>query len=302
MKLAHVSCLFLMCVSANVSADVLMKWERIPLKIGLEVEQERLIFVDKNVKVGYPASLQGKLRVQNTGGVLYLKAAAPFETTRLHLKDIATGETILLDINTTDQKSREPVRLVYDTSVETNQGIASRYEEEIGVAELPSSVQPTLPIPAALTRYAAQSLYAPLRTVEPLEGVRSVSTRLPGSLPTLLPGLPVKSTPLEAWTLGGYVVTAVKITNQSDDRIVLDPRQLQGRFYAATFQHDWLSGKGSSTDTTTLYLITEGSADKAIVPMTRLHTPKTKIVKKVVKTATKTVPVKTETSLLGGQQ
>ncbi|MBN6079269.1 TIGR03749 family integrating conjugative element protein [Aggregatibacter actinomycetemcomitans] len=302
MKLSHYSLLSVGLLSlTTASADVLMKWERIPLQVGLEVEQERLIFVDKNVRAGYPASLQGKLRLQNSGGTVYLKATAPFDTTRIKLKDIATSENILLDIKTTDQKSREPIRLVYDKPVESNQGTSSRYDESVGSAELPTTTQPALPVPAALTRYAAQSLYAPLRTVEPLQGVQSVSTRLPNSLPTLLPGLPVQSTPIEAWALGGYVVTAIKITNQSHDRLTLDPRELQGRFYAATFQHEWISGKGSSSDTTTLYLITEGSADNAIVPAGRAYKSKHKVVKKIVKTTTRSVPVNTETQS-GGMQ
>lgn len=106
MKLSHYTLLSVGLLSfTTASADVLMKWERIPLQVGLEVEQERLIFVDKNVKVGYPASLQGKLRLQNSDGTVYLKATAPFETTRIKLKDITTGENILLDIKTTDQKA-----------------------------------------------------------------------------------------------------------------------------------------------------------------------------------------------------
>ena len=68
---------------APVHADILMKWERVPLVIDLEINQERLIFVEKNVKVGYPPSLSGKLRIQNTGGVVYLKAAQAFDITRV---------------------------------------------------------------------------------------------------------------------------------------------------------------------------------------------------------------------------
>lgn len=52
----------------------LMKWERIPLQVPLTVGQERIVFVDKNVKVGFPASLDGKLRIQISGGAVYLDA------------------------------------------------------------------------------------------------------------------------------------------------------------------------------------------------------------------------------------
>lgn len=48
--------------------------------------------------------------------------------------------------------------------------------------------------------------------------------------------------------------------------IKLDPRYIQGRFYAATYQHNWLGGRGSAEDTTTVYLVSIGSADKAMIP------------------------------------
>ena len=34
----------------TASADVLMKWARKPLPIDLQIEKERILFVDKNVK------------------------------------------------------------------------------------------------------------------------------------------------------------------------------------------------------------------------------------------------------------
>ncbi|EOT2530834.1 DUF3438 family protein, partial [Escherichia coli] len=61
-------------LSLTAQADELMKWERIPLNIPLKVGQERVIFADKNVRVGFPPALNGKLRVQSTGGAVYLKA------------------------------------------------------------------------------------------------------------------------------------------------------------------------------------------------------------------------------------
>ncbi len=55
-------------VSLSVEAVELMKWERIPLQVPLTVGQERIVFVNKNVRVGFPPELNGKLRVQSTGG------------------------------------------------------------------------------------------------------------------------------------------------------------------------------------------------------------------------------------------
>ena len=244
--------------SPVASADVLMKWARKPLPVDLQIEKERIIFVDKNVKVGYPPELDNKLRIQSTGGAVYLKATADFPKTRLHLMDLATGEMILLDVQAKSSvvNADEPIRLVYENKVE-NQGAV--YNQEVSANNEPiPNARPALPVPAALTRYAAQMIYAPLRTVEPLDGVRQVAHRLPTPIKTLLPALPIRATPLLAWQLDEYVVTAIRLQNQGQSRIELDPRELQGNFYAATFQHHWLGGHGAPEDTTTLYLVTEG--------------------------------------------
>ena len=107
--------------SPVASADVLMKWARKPLPVDLQIEKERIIFVDKNVKVGYPPELDNKLRIQSTGGAVYLKATADFPKTRLHLMDLATGEMILLDVQAKPSvvNADEPIRLVYEKSKKT---------------------------------------------------------------------------------------------------------------------------------------------------------------------------------------
>lgn len=272
--------------SPIASADILMKWARKPLPIDLQIEKERILFVDKNVRVGYPLELDDKLRIQSTGGAVYLKATADFPKTRLHLVDVITNEIILLDVQAKASVANadEPIRLVYENKVE-NQGGAYNQDAQPSDEPLPNT-RPALPAPAALTRYAAQMFYAPLRTVEPLEGARQVAHRLPTPIKTLLPALPVRATPLLSWQLDNYVVTAIRLQNQGQSRIDLDPRELQGRFYAATFQHNWLGGHGSPEDTTTLYLVTEGYPNQSIIPQSNAYKPKK--LKKVTTTVTTT--------------
>ncbi|NBL95262.1 TIGR03749 family integrating conjugative element protein, partial [Proteus sp. G2675] len=119
------------------------------------------------------------------------------------------------------------------------------------------------PLPVLLTRYAAQSLYAPLRTVEPVSGVQPLPLTLPKTLTALYPSEPLIARPLAGWQAAEYRVVAVKLTNQSAQKVVLDPRQLQGQFVSATFQHQWLDAKGTPEDTTTVYLVMKGKPDKA---------------------------------------
>ncbi|MBG5133271.1 TIGR03749 family integrating conjugative element protein [Pseudomonas aeruginosa] len=243
----------------------ILRWERMPLAVPLKVGQERIVFIDRNVRVGVPAGVGERLRVQSAGGAVYLRASEPIEPTRLQLQDADTGALILLDIAAEPPKDGEaelePVRIVEGDSA------PGRYGEQADSAEAPARAQGQAgartarretPVPVVLTRFAAQHLYAPLRTVEPLPGVMRVNLPRDLDLDTLMPTLPVRAVALASWRLEDQWVTAVRLTNGSGGWITLDPRVLQGDFLTATFQHEALGPRGTPEDTTVLYLGTRG--------------------------------------------
>jgi integrating conjugative element protein (TIGR03749 family) len=242
-------------LASSSSATEILRWQRLPLPIPLVVGQERVILMDRNVRIGIPASLGERLRVQTAGGAIYLRANSPIEPTRLQLQDAENGALILIDIvavpATTDQSPLEPVRIIDDEHPTGRSVEAERTEET------PCPIH-TTPVAVTLTRYAAQVLYAPLRAVEPISGITSVPVSRNLALETLLPMLPVRARALVAWRLNDHWLTAIKLTNAADRWLTLDPRALQGDFVAATFQHPDLGPAGDSTDTTVLYLITRG--------------------------------------------
>jgi len=256
-------------------AEELMKWERIPLQIPLAVGKERVLFADKNVRVGFPPALNGKLRVQSSGGAVYLKADAAFPPTRLQLQDVENGEVILLDVTASDKGPAEPVRIVYSgdvTSVSSsNDTPAASGGNNVapgadnGTQAKRKKVKYNAPLPVVLTRYAAQSLYGPVRTVEAVPGIHPVNPHLPKRITTLYPSEPVAITPLGGWGIGSRNVVALKVQNTASRKITLDPRVLQGQFVTATFQHRYLGPVGTPEDTTTLYLVTAGRPDGAFV-------------------------------------
>jgi hypothetical protein len=67
----------------------------------------------------------------------------------------------------------------------------------------------------------------------------------------------IAAQPLASWQGGGYTVTAVKLTNLAYERQLLDPRDLRGHFVTATFQHNALGPKGTASDVTCVYLVTD---------------------------------------------
>ena len=256
----------LLAVAPVSHAVEILRWERMPLAVPLKVGQERVVFIDRNVRVGVPAGVGERLRVQSAGGAVYLRASEPIEPTRLQLQDADTGALILLDIAAESPKDGEaelePVRIVESSST------PARYGDQAGGAdEAPARAQDQpgahaarrdTPIAVVLTRFAAQNLYAPLRTVEPLPSVMRVNLRRDLDLGTLMPTLPVRAVALASWRLEDQWVTAVRLTNSSSGWVTLDPRVLQGDFLTATFQHEALGPRGTPEDTTVLYLVTRG--------------------------------------------
>lgn len=282
MKKFSVLLLTLVLVSAGARAVELMKWERIPLQIPLTVGQERIVFVNKNVRVGFPPALNDKLRIQSSGGVVYLDAKEAFPMTRLELQNKENGEILLLDVSAAPGKTtREPVKIVYDGEVATASATdketvssdgdsAGRQSSAEAKAESRRPAKLNAPLPVVLTRYAAQNMYGPLRTVEPVPGVSPVSLKLPPRITTLMPSESVSVTPMAAWSLQGSSVIALQVRNRAAVKVILDPRSLQGQFTTATFQHRWLGRAGTPEDTTVLYLVTAGRPESAFIAEQRL--------------------------------
>ncbi|WP_051530312.1 TIGR03749 family integrating conjugative element protein [Halomonas halodenitrificans] len=276
MKRVILACLTSAVLIGDVMAVEVMHWERRPLEIPLPVGDERIVTLKRNVRVGLPSALANSevLRVQSAGGVLYLKAFEAFETHRVRVQDVESGDVLLLDLLAREGASSEEVLVVDSREASSDSTSSGSSGAEVTKASSstkdasPRDVQhPTAtPVPVRLTRHAAQSLYAPQRTIEPLRGASRVPMRLPESLNTLLPSLPVTATPLGAWRFDGWTVTAVMLENDDRQRAFeLDPRWLQGDFYSATFMHPYLAPRGSLEDTTTVFLVTRGGGlDRAL--------------------------------------
>ncbi len=256
----------LLCLAFVPAAHAveILRWERLPLAVPLVVGQERVVFIERNVRIGVPPTVGEQLRVQSAGGAIYLRANAPIPPTRLQLQDVESGALILLDIAAepakAGQPALEPVRIVEGDVPATRYGEPAKtaVTADDDAERTVTTVKRATPVAVVLTRYAAQNLYAPLRTVEAVPGIGRVNLRRGLELSTLLPTLPVRTQALAAWRLEDQWVTAVKLTNTSARWLDLDPRALQGDFLTATFQHPNLAPAGRAADTTVVYLVTRG--------------------------------------------
>lgn len=266
-----IAALALLSVATAQAMDI-RHWKRKPIDITLPVGIERIVVFGRDVRVGLPPVLAspGALRVQSTSGAVYLLAKKPFESQRVQVQNIHTGEIILLDLAAQKRASHETIRI----KTQTEAGVQSASKQAAPARlQVPSAAfgraRAAPPTPVRLVRHAAQALYAPMRLVDSsAPGIFRVALSTPENLPGLLPSLPVNVRPLAAWRCAPYTVTAIEITNRDPQRSFhLDPRALAGVFYAASFMHSVIGPAGALTDTTTLFVVTKsGGLASAMAP------------------------------------
>ncbi len=231
------------------SAPERVVWDGTPIRVILPVDGERIVRLPADqARVGVPPALEDRLRVLSREGVLYLQPTETFEATRVLVEEPHTGRSFMLDLEAREEGPRREL-IVHGEERE-----AAADPEEPSEVESPGAQAPVLDY-VTLTRYAAQNLYAPDRLRPGHPGIRSVGVE--DETVALVRGAHVEAEPIAAWRGGGYHVTAVRLTNQTREPVLLDPRALRGDWLAATFQHARLHGAGHEADTTAVYLISD---------------------------------------------
>ncbi len=254
-----------MALPAAQASDV-RHWTRAPIDIKLPVGSERIVVFDRPVRVGLPSKIADPavLRVQSTGGAVYLKANQPFATQRVQIQEVTSGRVMLFDLSGVAHASHETVQVVTDAEPSGDSArapaTAPQRDSAPPAAFGRGADRGGAPLPVQLVRHAAQALYSPERVLTATRGIQRIATP-DRSLPGLLPAYPVSARPIAAWRAAAYTVTAIEITNRDPRRsFELDPRGLAGDFYAAGFMHRTIGPAGTLADTTTLFAVTENGA------------------------------------------
>ena len=237
-----------------VQAPERIEWKQVPIRLGLVTGSERIVRFPGPVRVGVPAALQPRLRIQSLGGAVYFLARVPFDPARIVVRGSEDGQVYLLDV--------------------------SAFEGAGALAPIEVYVQPPVPPDpgdsagsgpiryVALTRFAAHQLYAPLRLARGQPGI--VRVPVDHTPVALLRGGAVHAVPLASWRAGRLFVTAVRLTNRTAGAHILDPRDLRGTWLAATFQHNRLLPAGHEADTTAVYLVSARAFEASRPP----HAPR----------------------------
>lgn len=230
---------------------------REPVRVHLQVGQERLITLPAEALLHVPADMDAVARLESIGGTIYATALVPFTPIRIIAELVDSGQQI-------------PIDLVAQAASKVATDRAG--ELQVSVLEPATVPYPTAAVaapepPAAdmveLTRHAARQLYAPRRLAAAMPGISqvAVSTEV---VPGLLRGAHVEAAPLGQWRSAGLFVTAVRVTNLSRFPLEIPLESMRGRWIAATAQHGRIGPAGSDTDTTAVYLVCERSFESCL--------------------------------------
>lgn len=238
--------LFLLLTSSVTASTTDLVWDKTPIPLDLEVGEERIVHFVESMSVGLPANLRSIVRVQSIGNSVYLLATESFERQRVLVRSTTDGSIVVFDL----AADLEPAgsKNVY---VRSAQSSANARTESNGINY------------AVLTRFAAQFAYAPARLVQVPKGVFPVP--IPKMSRGLVRSLQVETELYAAWkTNSGLYLTAIKITNTSDEPVEFHPRLLRGSWLTATFHHYRLLPSGSGADQTLVYLVSRYPFQQAL--------------------------------------
>ena len=235
-------------MSSNVVAFAdHLAWDKIPLKLDLEVETERYLHFSFPVDIGVPENLKEQVRVQIVGSSVYLTATHDFNRQRFLVRSREDGTVMVFDIkaDTVD---------VGSDHVYINDASRSKSVQTI-----------TQWTPAKLTQFAARIMYAPKRLRISSRGLTKAP--LPKQADRLIRHERIQAQPYASWkTEQGLFVTLVVLTNTSDQSVELHPSMLRGRWAAVTFHHYRLLPRTTSANVTALYLISKQPFAQALEP------------------------------------
>jgi integrating conjugative element protein (TIGR03749 family) len=218
-------------------------WDRTPIRVVLPVGTERLVhFPEHAVRVGVPDDLP--LRTLSVDGTVYWQAQAPFAPVRVIVQGLEEGSGYyLLDLEAQESAPAVPLAIL-------RLGAERPAHAQVHAPDEPTHQNLDY---VALTRFAAQQMYAPARLRPTHPQVRPVA--VPEDPIALVRGGAIEAVPLIAWRHRGLYVTVVRLQNQAPEASVLDPRDLRGEWLASTFQHARLLPHGDEADTTAVYLL-----------------------------------------------
>ncbi len=239
-----------------------------PIKLTLFVNQEVQLNFEKPLdSIGTPDAIKDKLQTQLIDSRLWIKATKPFKPIRVLVKNSKGKISVFLLSSIPHIKKIQPHPIKYNVIIERTQANQDNNEPH---AKFNAKNVKNLSY-VDLTRFAAQTFYAPKRLINKIDVVRvPVNTKNPITLFTCSKNLAcngnVSAVLLASWrsSYNNSYVSAILLKNTTNRQIVLDPRDLLGNWKSATFHFNRLGRAGSPTDTSVVYLISLSSFEQSL--------------------------------------
>lgn len=225
-------------------------WQGEPIPIQVPIGADRRIVIEgaEEIRIGVPSELGGAFQARSIGNSTWWQATVPLDREQILISAPPFPEMIIAEV--TAQPETPPLS-----------NLVIRVPES---SDPPTASLSTPPGFTKLTRWAIQQLYSParLRTQLPSVSLTSVSSdpinlfRCGPVAPSACGGA-VQATPVAAWRTETHFVTAVHLENRTPESIVLDPRDLRGRWRTAAFVNSRLAPAGNVHAATILVLISD---------------------------------------------
>ena len=254
---------------SSVNAELrLLSFPGETIKLMLDVDQEVQLNFEKPLSsIGIPTDIKNNIKTQLIDSRIWIKATKAFKPTRVLVKSLK-GEISVFSLSATpNQQKAQEYPIKYNIVSERRQaykssssGSDSSSNNKKNTNTNTNTATKTGENYIALTRFVAQSFYAPKRLIKKIDVVRvPINTKQLITLFACSKNLAcngnVSASPLASWKSSHYYISAVLLKNTTRQQIVLDPRDLLGEWKSATFHFNRLGRAGSPTDTTVVYLI-----------------------------------------------
>lgn len=259
-----ITCVLLMLITLPVFAERTLVWNNAPLTIVIPVGEEIRVSFPTDVLLQIPMALTESLEsLAPNQQVVYWKATAPFDAARVIAQSVDNKTVYLIDLVAEAGANGEPIVIE-----DADRIVATRDAVTADATPLPAETDLQDPPEIILTRFAAQTLYAPQRLIPVNAAITSLSdVRITPDFPLVRSqqGESYRVSVVGAWSGYGLYLTAVLLENQSALSIAINPGLVQGNFSHITAQHLYLGPLGTLEDRTTLYLVSTVPFNAAIL-------------------------------------
>lgn len=207
-----------------------------PIKMIVSTKKDSLIYFSNPVRV--KDDFANHLDIMVTNDVVIVRAKILFEAVRVVFQDLVTKQVYIFSISSGNGANPRSIRVIVPGEQES---------EDVATSEGGAYI--------SLTQHASMTLYYPDRYTPKTRGVREVELKKGDA--SYFISFNAKAEAIRSWKGFGLFVTAIKITNQENKIINIDPRRhFRGDWLFLTPQHGWM-GNDSSNNITTIYVISE---------------------------------------------